>query len=53
MKMNYDILLQSANELFKTEPNQLSLLSNASAFIYENIPRLNWAGFYLFDKKDF
>lgn len=49
MKMNYEILLQSANELFKTEPNQLSLLSNASAFIFENIPHLNWAGFYLFD----
>lgn len=49
MKMNYEILLQSANELFKTEPTQLSLLSNASAFIYENIPNLNWSGFYLFD----
>ncbi len=49
MKVNYEILLQSADELFKTEPNQLSLLSNASAFIYENIPNLNWSGFYLFD----
>jgi L-methionine (R)-S-oxide reductase len=49
MKMNYDILLESANALFKDEPNTLSLLSNASAFLNENIPTINWVGFYLFD----
>ncbi len=50
--MNYGILLQSANELFKDEPNNLSLLSNASAFIKQNIDHLNWVGFYLYTQKD-
>lgn len=35
-----------ADEEYRTE-NQVSLLANASAFIKELVPDLNWAGFYL------
>ena len=45
MKINE--LLDSANALLESQPNQLALLSNASAFIFENFKDLNWAGFYL------
>ncbi|HKL61545.1 MAG TPA: GAF domain-containing protein [Acholeplasma sp.] len=44
-----DLLLESANELFKESENNISLLSNASAFIKAYVPDLNWAGFYLFE----
>lgn len=47
--MNYVTLLASAEALLKDEPNTLSLLSNASAFLKESIENLNWVGFYLFD----
>lgn len=47
--MNYVFLLESAKSLLQDSPNNLSLLSNASAFIKDNIENLNWAGFYLFD----
>ncbi|WP_025725443.1 GAF domain-containing protein [Acholeplasma granularum] len=47
--MNYDILIESANALLKDEPNNLSLLSNATAFINDHINDLNWVGFYLYN----
>ena len=48
--MNYVNLLESAKSLLADSPNNLSLLSNASAFINDNIKDLNWAGFYIYDK---
>jgi len=42
-------LLESALALLETQPNQISILSNASAFINDTFDRLNWVGFYLFD----
>ncbi|MDO9630056.1 MAG: GAF domain-containing protein [Acholeplasmataceae bacterium] len=42
-------LLQSAYALLESQPNQISILSNASAFINDSFDRLNWVGFYLFD----
>ncbi|VEU83186.1 GAF domain-containing protein [Acholeplasma hippikon] len=47
--MNYVFLLESAKSLLQDSPNNLSLLSNASAFIKDNFDNLNWVGFYLFD----
>jgi L-methionine (R)-S-oxide reductase len=47
--MKYQELLSIAQALLESQPNTLSTLSNASAFIYENINALNWIGFYLFD----
>ncbi len=47
--MNYKLLLKMSKSLLENEPNNLSLLSNASAFLNEHIPNINWVGFYLFD----
>lgn len=43
--------LKTAKALLQEQPNELALLSNASAFIFETFDRLNWAGFYLWDGK--
>ncbi|HHT39484.1 MAG: GAF domain-containing protein [Acholeplasmatales bacterium] len=40
-------LLKTAQSLFKEAPNNIALLANASAFIMDNFPYLNWVGFYL------
>lgn len=45
--MKYDNLIKTVKALFKDEPNTLALLSNASAFLMENIKDINWVGFYL------
>lgn len=49
--MKYNILSESLDALLQTQPAEISVLSNTSAFIFENIENLNWAGFYLFDGK--
>src|SRR5690554_2595599 len=46
--MDYKTLLESAQGLLSSELTTLSLLSNASAFIYDAIPTLNWVGFYMY-----
>ena len=43
--------IEQAKALLESQPNQIALLSNASAFINDMIDTLNWAGFYLFDGK--
>jgi L-methionine (R)-S-oxide reductase len=47
--MDFKELLLQAQSILEDQPNQQALLANASAFIYQSIPDLNWAGFYLFD----
>ncbi len=42
-------LLESAKALLEIQPNTLSKLSNASAFLNETLDQLNWIGFYLYD----
>ena len=42
--MDYKVLLESAEGLLSTEPTNLSILSNASAFLNDHDP-LNWVGF--------
>jgi L-methionine (R)-S-oxide reductase len=42
-------LLESAQALLESQPNQIALLANASAFLNDSFDRLNWVGFYLFD----
>ncbi|MFA7417482.1 MAG: GAF domain-containing protein [Acholeplasma sp.] len=46
--MDYKVLLQSAEGLLSSEPTNLSILSNASAFLNDSIADLNWVGFYMF-----
>jgi GAF domain-containing protein len=47
--MKYQELLIVAQSLLETQPNTLSILANASAFINEHVSDLNWIGFYLYD----
>lgn len=49
--MKKDVLLETAKLLLAEQPNELAILSNASAFINDTIDNLNWAGFYLWDGK--
>jgi GAF domain-containing protein len=50
-RMKKDVLLETAKLLLQDQPNELAILSNASAFINDTIDNLNWAGFYLWDGK--
>ena len=43
----YDSLQAQLRALTEGEPHWLPNLANAAAAIYESLPNLNWAGFYL------
>lgn len=45
--MNYELLCRQVRELAQEERWYVPLLSNASALIWDALPDLNWAGFYL------
>ena len=52
-KTDYDLLVQQAKGFCDAEPYFVPLLSNISALIAEEVPTINWAGFYLMrEKKD-
>ena len=44
---DYRLLFQQAQALTADEPDLLANLANISALIYDQLPQLNWAGFYL------
>jgi GAF domain-containing protein len=46
-RIDYELLLEQAKGLAESEPHFVPFLSNLSALIAENMPNLNWAGFYL------
>lgn len=43
----YDLKIRQYNSLIADEEDIIALLSNSSAFIYEALENINWAGFYL------
>jgi L-methionine (R)-S-oxide reductase len=45
----YASLLEQARGLMHGEPNVIANAANFSALVYDVLPDLNWAGFYLFD----
>ncbi len=45
--MNYSLLQQQLCALVKDIPYFIANLANASALLYESLPDINWAGFYL------
>ena len=45
--MDYHVLLREIQSFAEEEPWYLSLLSNVSALLYEEMEDLNWAGFYV------
>ncbi len=46
---DYELLREQIESLAESERHWLPLLSNASALLYEALPELNWAGFYLME----
>lgn len=45
--MDYSLLTEQALALAEEDGWYVPLLSNASALLYQSLPDLNWAGFYL------
>ena len=45
--MDYALLCQQMQALSDSERAWVPLLANASALLYQSLPDLNWAGFYL------
>ncbi len=45
--MEYESLCEQIQSLAEAEPHYVPLLANAAALLYDVLPDLNWAGFYL------
>ena len=45
--MEYSVLTAQVRALAEEEPHYVPLLANAAALLYDALPDLNWAGFYL------
>lgn len=45
--MNYNLLNEQLKALMADVPDEISNLANASALIYDALPDINWAGFYV------
>jgi GAF domain-containing protein len=43
----YDLLAAQADSLFDGEPDFIANMANCAALLYNTLPDLNWAGFYL------
>jgi L-methionine (R)-S-oxide reductase len=43
----YSELTDSLRSLIEGEPDEIANLANASALLFDSLPDLNWAGFYL------
>lgn len=46
---DYGLLNAQLAEMVKDVPHRIANLANASALLYEMLPDLNWAGFYLME----
>lgn len=49
---HYDDLVEQACSLISGEPDLIANAANFSALVFHSLPKLNWAGFYLFDGKE-
>ena len=47
-----DLLLQQADALMENEKDAIANMANLSALIFNSIPSLNWAGFYIYKDKE-
>lgn len=45
----YRLLTEQLKGLFEGERNLIANAANMSALVYQQVPDLNWCGFYLFD----
>ncbi|MFO8069114.1 MAG: GAF domain-containing protein [Alkalibacterium sp.] len=46
------MLNKQLDAIIKEEKNTIANLSNASALLFDQLPSINWAGFYLWDPED-
>lgn len=46
---DYRLLCEQLSALTEGVPHVISNLANASALLYQTLPDLNWAGFYLYE----
>ncbi|WP_423830517.1 GAF domain-containing protein [Staphylococcus auricularis] len=49
MQTNYNLPQKQLESLIEDETNLITILSNASALINDNLDEVNWVGFYLVD----
>jgi GAF domain-containing protein len=47
-----DLLLAQASSLIETEKDEIANMANLSALIFHSIPKLNWAGFYIYKDRE-
>ncbi|RJX24308.1 MAG: GAF domain-containing protein [Acholeplasma sp.] len=47
--MKYQDILETMQSLIEEQPNEIAILSNASALIKQSFDHINWVGFYLYD----
>lgn len=47
--MDYDLLVAQADALLADERDFIANAANFSAFVFDALPELNWAGFYFLD----
>ena len=47
--VNYDFLCQQLQALTEGIPYKIANLANASALLWQELPQINWAGFYLME----
>lgn len=48
MSTNYTLMNKQLRSLLEGESNPISILSNVSALLNENLTNINWVGFYLY-----
>lgn len=52
MKTNYEMMIKQLDSMITHETNVIGILANASALLFNTLPNINWAGFYLYDPED-
>lgn len=48
---NYRLINKQLTAVIGDETNLIANLSNSAALLFENLPDINWAGFYLYEKE--
>lgn len=48
-RVDYELLAKQLEALVEGIPHRIANLANASALLWQSLPRINWAGFYLLE----
>ncbi|MFV0396015.1 MAG: GAF domain-containing protein [Coprobacillaceae bacterium] len=52
MKEMYELMIKQLDNILTNETNTIGNLANASALLFQTLPNLNWAGFYLYNSNN-